>query len=918
MMNKKLLNAIFCAILILATGLFSSCKDYDEDIAGLDNRVKDLETKTKALQNQLEDAIANGCWIEYYDIDQATGNCTLHFLGKSETLTIPSIEGKDAIMRHFKVVNGTWQYAVNDGVYSEVRNAVNNNPVKVTVDEDGKQVLGNISIQTLETEDAGTVQVIYIGDVQTTIKCDQNDPILAVDEENKYMVVSVGSVHYMLLLEGSSFKGLQSVSYRRASAFDDYVEAMTLVDERGTVIMASSAVVSFRVLPADFKLEQAKFACEDVRQLKTRAITPSLSYVKNSATLESGILTLALEPKDMEDDVYFGAVLNVDLNGYKTTSDDFVVKKSTRSISEAKAYRMNNGMKEEITGTLVFDDKKPFYLNSINCGFEVGRNKTLESLRELGFDVVLDYELSEECEENFTIGKDDNGDYLAVKPLAPANTGTVTIVYAMNDEAKTVLLKKDVKVEAKSIDILLGAAEEGVDLSAISSLHTKGTYISLNIQPLIEEGIDVGTLFSSESTLRVGYAKDGKLTVLDKDKVFVTQKNGTGENGFYLFVDKQTDMDKLTGSDNNRTFDLYLLSENGAAIQVPVGEGVKQISLKKVNFYYKPYFKVREGMDKEYVIFDNGGVDNNISDINKFPKASIKGKAIVGRTVDGDNYSFENIKFSELYDWSPEDYVTFSISQGDQTDHMRAEWGKTFEYNSEDASFSVHKPCNLRKLNFGNDQKAEKWTEGDKKDQTIPNTDSDMKAKGGNEGLKIRYTIIGKQEVIDNWYFLDPISSPGDRWFYFHYRFNMAGADQIYCYAGAQGAGSQMDVLRCLTNMEGLSAANAEKLQTFISNMCWDWYFTAPSGSNNIVSVVAKDENTSEIVVSEWAKQRYGNIVVSFVGPGNNQGNFTYTPGADPKNFIVTNVKDLVNTQMDIKITTDFGEQSARFTLKKR
>lgn len=918
MMNKKLLNAIFCAILILATGLFSSCKDYDEDIAGLDNRVKDLETKTKALQNQLEDAIANGCWIEYYDIDQATGNCTLHFLGKSETLTIPSIEGKDAIMRHFKVVNGTWQYAVNDGVYSEVRNAVNNNPVKVTVDEDGKQVLGNISIQTLETEDAGTVQVIYIGDVQTTIKCDQNDPILAVDEENKYMVVSVGSVHYMLLLEGSSFKGLQSVSYRRASAFDDYVEAMTLVDERGTVIMASSAVVSFRVLPADFKLEQAKFACEDVRQLKTRAITPSLSYVKNSATLESGILTLALEPKDMEDDVYFGAVLNVDLNGYKTTSDDFVVKKSTRSISEAKAYRMNNGMKEEITGTLVFDDKKPFYLNSINCGFEVGRNKTLESLRELGFDVVLDYELSEECEENFTIGKDDNGDYLAVKPLAPANTGTVTIVYAMNDEAKTVLLKKDVKVEAKSIDILLGAAEEGVDLSAISSLHTKGTYISLNIQPLIEEGIDVGTLFSSESTLRVGYAKDGKLTVLDKDKVFVTQKNGTGENGFYLFVDKQTDMDKLTGSDNNRTFDLYLLSENGAAIQVPVGEGVKQISLKKVNFYYKPYFKVRGGMDKEYVIFDNGGVDNNISDINLFPKASIKGKAIVGRTVDGDNYSFENIKFSELYDWSPEDYVTFSISQGDQTDHMRAEWGKTFEYNSEDASFSVHKPCNLRKLNFGNDQKAEKWTEGDKKDQTIPNTDSDMKAKGGNEGLKIRYTIIGKQEVIDNWYFLDPISSPGDRWFYFHYRFNMAGADQIYCYAGAQGAGSQMDVLRCLTNMEGLSAANAEKLQTFISNMCWDWYFTAPSGSNNIVSVVAKDENTSEIVVSEWAKQRYGNIVVSFVGPGNNQGNFTYTPGADPKNFIVTNVKDLVNTQMDIKITTDFGEQSARFTLKKR
>ena len=919
MMNKKLLNTIFCAILILATGLFSSCKDYDEDIAGLDNRVKDLETKTKALQNQLEDAIANGCWIEYYDIDQATGNCTLHFLGKSETLTIPSIEGKDAIMRHFKVVNGTWQYALNDGVYSEVRNAANNNPVKVTVDEDGKQVLGNINIQTVETEDAGTAQVIYIGDVQTTIKCDVNDPILAVDEENKYMVVSVGSVHYMLLLEGSSFKGLQSVSYRKASAFDDYVEAMTLVDERGTVIVASSAVVSFRVLPADFKLEQAKFVCEDVRQLKTRAIAPSLSYVKNSATLEKGILTLALEPKDMEDDVYFGAVLNVNLNGYKTTSDDFVVKKSTRSISEAKAYRVNNGVKEEIEETIVFDDKKPFYLNSINCGFEVGRNKTLESLQELGFDVILNYELSDECNDNFTIGSDENGDYLAVKPLAPANTGTVTVVYTMNNEAKTLLLKKEVKVEAKSIDILLGAAEEGVNLSAISSLCKSGKYIALSTEPLSDEGIDVNTLFESESTLKVGYAKDGKLNVLDKDKVFVTSKNDAGEKGIYLFVDKQIDMDKFTGSDNNKTFDLYLLAENGAAIQIPVADGgMKQICLKKVNFFYKPYFKVREGMDKEYVIFDNGSVDNNIIDIDKFPKASIKGKAIVGRVVGNDNYSFENIKFTELYDWSPEDYVTFSISQGDQTDHMRAEWGKIFVYNAQEGSFSVKKPCNLRKLNFGNDQKAEKYTEGDKKDQTIPNTDNTMKEKGGNEGLKIRYQQVGQGEKIDNWYFLDPISSPGDRWFYFHYRFNLSGADQIYCYAGAQSSGSQMDILRCLTNMEGLSTANAEKLKAFISNMCWDWYFTDPSGSNNIVSVVAKDENTSEIVVSEWAKQRYGNIVVSFVGPGNNQANFNYTSGADPENFIVTNLKDYDNTQMEIKITTDFGEQLARFTLKKR
>lgn len=912
MMNKKLFNAIFCAILILATGFFVSCKDYDEDIAGLDNRVKDLETKTKALQNQLEDAIVNGCWIEYYDIDQATGNCTLHFLGKDETLTIPSIEGKDAIMRHFKVVNGTWQYALNDGVYSAVRNSANNNPIKVTVDEDGKQVLGNINIQTIETEDAGTAQVIYIGDVQTTIKCDMNDPILAVDEENKYMVVSVGSVHYMLLLEGSSFKGLQSVSYRKTSAFDDYVEAMTLVDERATVLMASSAVVSFRVLPAEFKLDQAKFSCEDVRQLKTRAITPSLSYIKNSATLEKGILTLAFEPENMEDNVYFGAVLNVDLNGYKTTSDDFVVKKSTRAISEAKAYRMNNGVREEITETIVFDDKKPFYLNTINCGFEVGRNKTLESLQELGFDVTLDYELSEECEENFTIGKDENGDYLAVKPLASANDGTVTIVYTMNDEAKTVLLKKDVQVEAKSIDILLGAAQEGVNLSAISSLYTKENYISLSTQPLADEGIDVNDLFSSESTLRVGYVKDGKLNALDKDKVFVTQTNGEGGNGLYLFVNKQTDMDALTGSDNKKTFDLYLMTESGAAIQVPVEGANKQVCLKKVNFFYKPYFKVRDERAEELTIYDNGKFDQVPQpEMVNFPQASIKGKAIIGRTVGTDNYSFENIKFSELYDWSPEDYVTFSILQSDQTDYLRNNWGTEFEYNPNEG-FSVHKPCFLRKLNFGNDQKAEK----DANEKSIPNNNSEMKAKGGNEGLKIRYQIDGK-ETIDNWYFLDPISSPSEWWFYFHYRFNLPGANQIYCYDGAQGVGSEIDILRCLTNTEKLSNSNAEAVRAFNANMCWDWYFTDEMGSNNIISVVARDENTSEIVVSEWAKQRYGNIVVTFEGSPNKKNNFDLPIGYE-SSFTVINKVNLEDSQMDIKIKTDFGEQKGRFTLKKR
>lgn len=121
-------------------------------------------------------------------------------------------------VRHFKVNDGIWQYAAGDGAYTDVLKASDNSPVKVTVNEDGMQEIGNIAAQTVETPDNGVMQVICIGDVQTTIRCDKNDPILAVDEENKYMLLGVGGVHYTLLLEGSSFKGLQSVAYRKSWA----------------------------------------------------------------------------------------------------------------------------------------------------------------------------------------------------------------------------------------------------------------------------------------------------------------------------------------------------------------------------------------------------------------------------------------------------------------------------------------------------------------------------------------------------------------------------------------------------------------------------------------------------------------------------------------------------------------------------
>lgn len=922
MMNKKNLSALFCAMLILATGLLTSCKDYDDDIAGLDDRVADLEADVKALQGKLEDAIANGCWIEYYEIDQATGNCTLHFLGKEETLEIPSVQGKDAIVRHFQVNNGTWQYAAGDGIYSNVLKASDNSPVKVTVN-DGVQDIGNISVQTVETPDNGEMQVIFIGDVQTTIRCDKNDPILAVDEESKYMLVSVGGVHYTLLLEGSTFKGLQSVAYRRTYATDDVVEAMTLLNSSNDVIASSPAKLSFRVLPKEFKLDQAKFECDDIRELKTRASGPSLSYIQNSAELNDGILSLSIDPQDMEDGTFYGAVLNVTLNGYTTTSDDFVVRKSTQKVSDAKVFSYDiNGDKQTVDNEhpLVIDDDNKYYLSNLNCGFEVGTDKSLASLQNLGFDVTVEYTLDEEAKRNFTVGKDDNGDYLSITSLSD-KAGNITITYKLGDKQ---ILERAIPVKSQSLNIMLNASGENATLADISSLYKSSVYVPLSSEPL-----NVDEMFSSVTKIGLGYKKDGKLVALNKDKVYITnkkeeivvalnsgEKEGTNESSLYLCVNKQTDLDKLTGNTGKRPVDLYLMAENGGALQVEVSgeDGVnvkKSIYLKGVNFYYQPYVKAKEEF-VDWIIFDAGKVDNNKIDRTDFPKASIKGKAIVGRPYGEQQYSFENISFSELYDWSPADYVTFSIKKEKQTDFLQTEWGKAFTYNEEDGTFSVTLPCNLRKLNFGNDQKAEKKAD----EVTIPNTDASMIKIGGNEGLKICYTK-GDEDVIDNWYFLDPISSPGDRWFYFHYRFNLSGADQVYCYEGSTAVGAEIDILKCLTNTEDLSAANAEKLKAFTSNMAWDWYFDdLGDGTNNIVKVVNED-GTSKIVVSDAAVNKYGDIKVIF-DKTNKDSNFTF--GEDYQDsFKVTNVVEFSSpTQIKLKISTPFGEQQAMVNLKKR
>lgn len=58
-MNKKYLSvALFGALMMVSTGVFTSCKDYDDDIDGLEQKYTDLNTELSAQKTSLEKALA--------------------------------------------------------------------------------------------------------------------------------------------------------------------------------------------------------------------------------------------------------------------------------------------------------------------------------------------------------------------------------------------------------------------------------------------------------------------------------------------------------------------------------------------------------------------------------------------------------------------------------------------------------------------------------------------------------------------------------------------------------------------------------------------------------------------------------------------------------------------------------------------
>ena len=83
MNNKKFMNALLFSAALLSTGMVSSCKDYDDDINTLRDRVSAVETSIAELQKQIKE----GKWVTSFERN-AAGNGYVLTLSDGSTLEI--------------------------------------------------------------------------------------------------------------------------------------------------------------------------------------------------------------------------------------------------------------------------------------------------------------------------------------------------------------------------------------------------------------------------------------------------------------------------------------------------------------------------------------------------------------------------------------------------------------------------------------------------------------------------------------------------------------------------------------------------------------------------------------------------------------------------------------------------------------
>ena len=318
--------------MVTSTGTFVSCKDYDDDIDRIDKELSEVKETIASLDS----AIKAGKFVQ--SCNEVTGGYELVFTDGSKITIKNGTNGTDGaagttVIPEFRVEGNYWQVSTDKGAtWVDVKDTEGNKvPAR---GQDGEAAGSNVSWVTVDG-----VEYIKIGDKVTDLKQNNEFPNIAVDAESKTVIVTIDGQNYTLLQEGSAFKGLQTVVYRKQAVDDAYdvCYAYNVYNTDNELFAAVPAYASFKVYPGDFSLDNAKFSFVDTYKL-SRSVEPALVYMDGSATLANGVLKLAMIPNEgISEGTVVATSLDVTMYGqYTSASDYFTVGRTNVTTDNIK------------------------------------------------------------------------------------------------------------------------------------------------------------------------------------------------------------------------------------------------------------------------------------------------------------------------------------------------------------------------------------------------------------------------------------------------------------------------------------------------------------------------------------------------------------------------------------------------------
>lgn len=401
-MKKKFVKVMLFGALALSTISYVGCKDYDDDIDGLQQQVDANKSKIEEVDAAMKAGkfivsytpVANG-----YELSLSDGSKLTITNGKDGENGQPGLNGETVIPK-FKVSSDNyWQVSTDDGKTYEYVLDADGNKVNATgkkgeqgepgkPGEPGQDASANVSIN----KDG----YIVIGDVVTSLKTDTKVPSIVINEVDGLYVITLDGEEYKMLAEGSAYNGLQSIIYRRQAANDkdDFVKSIGLMssnDPDAELLATSASVATFKVWPTTLDLGKAVFAFTDT--YKTRALVPALKYVEGSAKWvdnRQGILSVNMISENIEVDKPYASSLDVTINGYTTASDYFNFKAEKWTPADLSFVHTKDAV-EVPTDVLADATTESDFSSYVEYTFVYNKSYNLNDSVALGHDVEEDF-----------------------------------------------------------------------------------------------------------------------------------------------------------------------------------------------------------------------------------------------------------------------------------------------------------------------------------------------------------------------------------------------------------------------------------------------------------------------------------------------------------------------------------------------